>query len=39
MRNNMFDVKHRLDELSQARWAERTAFSYPGVASVRAGTM
>jgi hypothetical protein len=36
---NMFGVRHRFDELSQARWAERSAFSYPGVASVRAGTM
>lgn len=39
MRNNIFDVKCRIDELSQARWAARSAFSYPGVASVRAGTM
>lgn len=39
MCNNMFDVKHRVDELSRARRAERRAFSYPGVASVRAGTM
>lgn len=39
MRNNSFGVQHRFDELSQARWAERSAFSYPGVASVRAGTM
>lgn len=39
MRNNMFDVTHRFGELSQARWAQRSAFSYPGVASVRAGTM
>jgi hypothetical protein len=39
MRDNMFDVGHWFDELSQARWAGRSAFSYPGVASVRAGTM
>ncbi len=39
MSDNSFDVQHRLDELSQAGWAERSAFSYPGVASVRAGTM
>ncbi len=26
----MFGVEHRFDELSQARWAERSAFSYPG---------
>lgn len=39
MRNNIFDVTGRFGELSQARWAERSAFSYPGVASVRAGTM
>ena len=39
MRNNMFDVTDRFGELSQARWAERSGFSYPGVASVRAGTM
>jgi hypothetical protein len=39
MCNNMFDVIHRFGEGSQARWAERSAFSYPGVASVRAGTM
>lgn len=39
MRDNMFDLTRRFDELSQARRAERRAFSYPGVASVRAGTM
>lgn len=39
MPHNMFDVSCRFDELSQARWAVRSAFSYPGVASVRAGTM
>lgn len=37
MRSNIFGVQHRFDQLSQARWAERSAFSYPGVASVRAG--
>ncbi len=39
MRNNIFGVQHRFDELSQARWAQRSAFSYPGVAPVRAGTI
>lgn len=39
MCRNVFDIDHRVDDVSRARWAERSAFSYPGVVSVRAGTM
>lgn len=39
MSHNMFDGALRIDELCRTRWAERTALAYPGVATVRAGTM